>query len=205
MSDENMNDNDTVKNKKSEKAELISNFFFSFFFTFFVLIVIGQAALHFMGFSLLNVQTGSMSPKIPVNTLIFVQSTDPAEIREGDVITFVINQQGTLATHRVIKINSGSRTFVTKGDANNTDDGNISWDNVVGVVRFKIPKIGGFFQLVTDPKNRPVMIAVIAALLVSSFIWDFALNIRKKRRLKKQPPASGNDENSGLSQSANGT
>ena len=141
MSDENMNDNDTVKNKKSEKAELISNFFFSFFFTFFVLIVIGQAALHFMGFSLLNVQTGSMSPKIPVNTLIFVQSTDPAEIREGDVITFVINQQGTLATHRVIKINSGSRTFVTKGDANNTDDGNISWDNVVGVVRFKIPKI----------------------------------------------------------------
>ena len=91
----------------------------------------------------------------------------------------IINEKGTLATHRVININSGKRIFVTKGDANNTDDGSISWDNVVGVMRFKIPKIGGVFQIITAPENRPLIITVIVILLVGIFIWETAVKIIK--------------------------
>lgn len=175
---ESSNENNIIKSK-TETFELISNFLFSFFFTFFAIIAVGQVGLKLFGFNMLNVETGSMEPVLPVNTLVFVQSAEPETIKEGDVITFVINEKGTLATHRVININSGKRIFVTKGDANNTDDGSISWDNVVGVMRFKIPKIGGVFQIITAPENRPLIITVIVILLVGIFIWETAVKIIK--------------------------
>ena len=175
---ESSNENNITKSK-TETFELISNFLFSFFFTFFAIIAVGQVGLKLFGFNMLNVETGSMEPVLPVNTLVFVQSAEPETIKEGDIITFVINEKGTLATHRVININSGKRIFVTKGDANNTDDGSISWDNVVGVMRFKIPKIGGVFQIITAPENRPLIITVIVILLVGIFIWETAVKIIK--------------------------
>jgi len=189
-SDIGSSDENNITKSKTEILELISNFLFSLFFTFFAIIAVCQVGLKLLGFNMLNVETGSMEPVLPVNTLVFVQSAEPETIKEGDIITFVINERGTLATHRVIDVNSGRRVFVTKGDANNTDDGSISWDNVVGVMRFKIPKIGGIFQMITAPENRPVMITIIVILLVGIFIWEAAVKIKKKYRLKKKSPVS---------------
>lgn len=179
------NNNGSNNVKKSEVFELISNFFFSFFFTFFAIIAISQILLRIFGFHMLNVETGSMQPELPVNSLIFVQQIDPSEIKKGDIITFVINQNGVLATHRVKEVHTGSRTFVTKGDANNTDDGEILWDNVVGIVRFKIPKIGKFFQTITSQQNRPVVIALIIILVVAISVWEVIIKIIDKIREKK--------------------
>ena len=138
------------------------------------------------GFTLLNVETGSMQPELPVNSLIFVQRVDPEEISQGDIITFVLNENGVLATHRVREVNSASRTFITKGDANNTADAPVMWDNVVGKVRFKIPKIGGLFEKITSVKNRPVVIAIIACLVVGMFVSD---EMVKKKRSNKTDEA----------------
>ena len=89
---------------KSELKELIGDFIVTFLLTFFTLIALAQVALNLLGFVLLNVKTGSMEPNYPINSLLFVKKTNPSEINKGDVITFVIDENGTLATHRVMEI-----------------------------------------------------------------------------------------------------
>ena len=123
-----------------------------------------------------------MQPTLPVNTLVFVQKVDPKEIAEGDIITFVMNEEGIPATHRVIRTDTASRTFVTKGDANNTEDPPVIWDNLIGKVKFKIPGIGGLFEIVTSEKNRPVVITIIVCLVILMFGLELAAGYIKKKK-----------------------
>ena len=48
------------------------------------------------------VLTGSMEPTIPVGSLIYSESVDPASIAEGDVIVFSDGRSDVPITHRVI-------------------------------------------------------------------------------------------------------
>ncbi|MCR5123412.1 MAG: signal peptidase I [Ruminococcus sp.] len=75
------------------------------------------------GHCLLTVITGSMEPTLHVGDFIFVEKTDPAALREGDIIAFWSEQQdiyGMLVTHRIVKVTENG--FVTRGDANPVDD-----------------------------------------------------------------------------------
>lgn len=123
-----------------------------------------------------------MSPRYPVNTLVIVQTIEPEKIKTGDVITYVLNEDGVLVTHRVVGVDSSKRTFTTKGDANNSEDAApVFWDNVVGKVFLGIPALGKPIRFLTAAENRPVVIAVIAALFICSFVWDMVTRKKKKR------------------------
>ena len=50
------------------------------------------------------VLSGSMEPTYHVGSLIYVQKIDPAEITVGMPITFVVNEDLLMATHRVVDI-----------------------------------------------------------------------------------------------------
>ena len=53
------------------------------------------------------------------------------DITTGDVITFYINED-TLVTHRVVGKESESGGFLTKGDANEVNDGGtVLYDNML--------------------------------------------------------------------------
>ena len=73
-----------------------------------------------MGYEIYNVETGSMSPAIPVGSVIFVEKVEPTEVKEGDIITF--RNEGVMVTHRVTANNKLEGQFVTKGDANEIED-----------------------------------------------------------------------------------
>lgn len=68
-----------------------------------------------LGYTVLRVTTGSMAPTYEVDTLIVVKKTDPAEIREGDVISFYSLDpalDGAVNTHRVVSVEKkGDATF----------------------------------------------------------------------------------------------
>ena len=51
--------------------------------------------------------------------LLIDKETDPSLIEQGDVVTFIMNEEGMLVTHRVVSIDRTDKTFTTKGDANN--------------------------------------------------------------------------------------
>ena len=95
----------------------------------------GQAAAkqgmqYIAPFGLYTIISGSMEPNISVYDVVAsVQVDDVSTIKVGDVITFISTWElnyGTTVTHRVVNIikgQNGDYSFVTKGDANEAQDG----------------------------------------------------------------------------------
>lgn len=172
--------------EKKEKLKSIFGSVCSFLTTFIVsvivIVAVALVVLHFAGIQFFTVESGSMEPAYPVNSLVFVKETPPDEIEEGDVITYVMNAHGTLVTHRVAMVDRAEETFITKGDANSAQDPNpVLWGNVVGKVVFSLPKVGSVFRVITSDTARPYIIAAVAVLGVISVTGD----IMEKRRKKK--------------------
>ena len=113
------------------------------------------------------VLSGSMEPEIQTGSVAFINTKDK-DPEIGDVITFTFGDD-KLATHRVVDIVEGQ--YVTKGDANEIEDGNpVTKDKIVGTYLFNIPKIGFVMGEIT-PKHYLVagiwiiIVNVIAAAL----------------------------------------
>lgn len=105
--------------------------------------------LRVTGFKPYNIETQSMEPDYPVNTLIYVKEVSFDDLSEGDVITYV-NQSGTAVTHRIVAIDTNDRSVRTKGDANEFEDiMDVNEENIVGKVYFGIPLIGKLSGAVT--------------------------------------------------------
>ena len=173
--------------EEESSVRIILDFLSTFFVALIVMIagilVIGQLA----GFHMFNVASGSMTPTYPVNSLVIVRDVDPETIETGDVITFVMNEDGMLVTHRVVSVDPNEKTFRTKGDANNVEDAEpVIWGNVVGKVMFGIPAIGGPFAVMTAKEHRKIMIGIILGLLLLSIWWDG----NKKKRKNKEGEAN---------------
>ena len=169
---------DEEENALSTVLDFLSTFIVTMIVLIAAILVIGQLA----GFHLFSVESGSMTPTYPVNSLVIVREVDPQMIEVGDVITFVANEDGMLVTHRVISVDPSDKTFRTRGDANNVDDAEpVLWGNTVGKVMFGIPLLGRPFSIMTAPENRKIMIGIIGFLLLLSLFWDF----QKKRRENK--------------------
>jgi len=89
------------------------------------------------GLVILVVTSGSMSPAIYKGSVVFVLPQEPYKL--NNIITYNYNQK--LITHRIIGIKNES--FITKGDANNTEDLNkVELDQIKGKVVFYIPFLG---------------------------------------------------------------
>ena len=55
-----------------------------------------------MGMQVFNVISGSMEPTYSVGDLLYVKQVDPDSVKVGDPITFVLNEDLVVATHRVV-------------------------------------------------------------------------------------------------------
>ena len=70
-----------------------------------------------------------MEPYLKINDYILVQTKK--EYKVNDVITYKIDDE--YVTHRIVEINEDRIT--TKGDANNTEDESITYNNIIGKVK----------------------------------------------------------------------
>lgn len=110
--------------------------------------------LRLIGFTPYNIETSSMEPDYPPNTLIYVYKIDFEDLKEGDVITY-IKSNDSKVTHRITSINSSEKYVKTKGDANEFEDINVVYEeNIVGKVIFKIPYIGKLSGLITQMTDK---------------------------------------------------
>lgn len=142
------------------------------------------------------VLSGSMTPAIGVGDLVFTQPTAFDDIHEGDVITFVLNDNLDVATHRVVAIDRDQQLITTKGDANSAVDGNPVWyPNVVGVVKFDIPKLGYALNWFSVMSNKIIAITAVVAAFIVALIVDMLR--RPARRRAVEGPASSDDSTSG--------
>ena len=137
-----------------------------------------------VGLQVFNVISGSMEPTYSVGDLLYVKTVDPDSVKVGDPITFVLNEDLVVATHRVVAVDRENRQFITKGDANETEDANpVHFNNLVGVPVFAIPLLGYVSAYIQNPPGMYVAIALGVALLAVVFLPD----LLSKKKEKEEP------------------
>ena len=143
--------------------------------------------------SLAVVYSGSMAPAMPVGALAVMQPVDPAAIEVGDIIAFnPVREPETTVSHRVVEVLEDG--FRTKGDANEDPDLDIvPAANVIGRVRFNIPRLGYVLEDVGHYTRSRLGFALFICLptlaLIGSATRDlnFMLSPGKRRaRLRKK-------------------
>lgn len=134
------------------------------------------------GFTLLRITTGSMAPTYDVDTMILVKETDPAQIQEGDVISFYSSDpalDGAVNTHRVVSIEKETDHYVytTKGDGNNVVDAyNVDSQYLIGKVTWSSVILGKISRLVSNPLIFiPVILVPLAVILITNFVSTVSL------------------------------
>ena len=138
-----------------------------------------------MGYECYNVISPSMEPEYMVGDLIYVKDVDPTTIKEGDVITFIVNEDLVVGTHRVVRVDLENKRFYTKGDVNDIEDQSpVHFNNVIGVPQFSIPKLGYVSDFVQNPPGMYITIAIGAVLILAVFLPDM---IGKKKKEEEDP------------------
>ena len=125
----------------------------------------------FFGFSYFEVLSGSMESVIPRGSLVLTQHVPAAEIRPGDIVTFINSSEESI-THGVLRVihnfdGNGTLGFQTKGTDNPMPDEDIvGAGNVVGVVKLHVKGLGFTLRYVKD-NIRYVFLFFILILLAS--------------------------------------
>ena len=128
--------------------------------------VLKKSYADFFGYSVFEVQTGSMADAINAGDWIIVKKQKNFNL--NDVVTY--KSDGEFITHRIIESYNG--TFVTKGDANNTKDDPIDESQIVG----KVVKILSNFGILKKTIFNPIVILVI---IINIFIISKLLKTKK--------------------------
>lgn len=126
-----------------------------------------------LGYQCYTVISGSMEPKYSVGDLIYVKKVDPTAIHVGDDITFVLNEDLVVATHRVVRIDAENQRFYTKGLANEIEDNDpVHFNNLIGVPQFSIPKLGYVSDFIQHPPGTYITIGIGIILILAVFLPD---------------------------------
>lgn len=140
-----------------------------------------------VGLQVFNVVSGSMEPVYSVGDLLYVKEVDPDALKEGDVITFVLNEDLVVATHRVVRVDSENRHFYTKGDANKEEDAKpVHFNNVIGTPVFHIPLLGYVSAYIQNPPGTYVAIGVGLVLVAAVFLPDLFVKKTKKEEVQEE-------------------
>ena len=153
--------------------------------TVLVAIVVIMAVLlmgaRIVGLNVYNVVSGSMTPVYNVGDLIYVKSVDPATLKAGDDITFILNEDLVVATHRVVSVDTEKQHIYTKGIANkDADKAPVHFKNVIGTPVFKIPVLGYVSNWVQNPPGLYITVFGGAVLLIAVFLPDLIKGKAKK-------------------------
>ena len=158
-----------------------------------VLLALLLVGARVVGLQVFTVLSGSMEPTYHTGSLIYVKKVDPYTIKEGQPITFMLDEN-TVATHRVVGIVPDEEDptvirFRTKGDANEAEDGGlVHYKNVIGTPIFSIPYLGYVADYIQHPPGMYVAISAGAVLLLLVFIPDIFADDKEKEKKKKSAP-----------------
>lgn len=135
------------------------------------------AGVRFLGFQVFTVLSGSMEPAYHTGSLIYVKEVDYRDLGEGDVITFMLNED-TVATHRIVGLvpdedDPSVVRYRTKGDANDAEDGSlVHYKNVIGSPVFTIPYLGYVANYIQNPPGTYIAMSGGAVLMILVFLPD---------------------------------
>ncbi|MBN8048817.1 signal peptidase I [Paraclostridium bifermentans] len=151
--------------KKFDKSKII-NIVVVFLITVLALNLIttkSDKMFKLIGFRSYTVLSGSMEPKFYPGDMVITQHKDKADIKVNDIVTYKDNE-GVIITHRIIE--ETDQGYITKGDNNNVNDADIlKKENIIGEVKFSIPKVGYVMNLLSNPKAIAIEMILLAVFI----------------------------------------
>lgn len=124
------------------------------------------------GYTPYIVTTGSMTPKYPVGSVVYVKEIDCHSLEEGNDITFLLTNKKTIATHRIKNIDLKQEKIITYGIHNKDEEGNylidtepVTFDRVIGKVNYSIPYLGNIYQVISTPQAKMILIFTVLILM----------------------------------------
>lgn len=168
-----------------KKFENIWNKITSVIVVLFLVLALALVGVKLIGLQVFTVLSGSMEPTYKTGSLIYVKQVNYLDLLEGDVITFMLNED-TIATHRIMEVipdeeNQLELRFKTKGDANNTVDGGVvHHKNIIGSPIFTLPKLGYLANFIQNPPGRYLAISAGSLLILAVFLPDLLKEVRKE-------------------------
>lgn len=119
-----------------------------------------------IGYRSYTVLSGSMEPEFYPGDLVITNHKSKTDINLDDIVTFRDNE-GVIITHRIVEEVDGG--YITQGDNNNVEDTDVlKKENLIGKVKFSIPKVGYLMNFL----SKPIIIAV-EMILLSVFIFFY--------------------------------
>jgi signal peptidase len=141
-------------------------------------------------YKILTVQSGSMEPSIYLGSLIFVKSSQNYQV--GDIVTRKTDDPKTSITHRIISQNSDN-TFETKGDANDSADGeSLNREKIIGKVFLTIPYIGYPIGYARTVPGFIILVVVPTVIIIYEELRKIKGEVVKKFKKKKYPDDADN-------------
>lgn len=128
----------------------------------------------FWGHKPLVVISGSMEPTLKVGSLLYYHDKNLDDFEQGDVLVY--KSKNHIISHRVVENLDGG--FITKGDANKTNDSIIVNDEqVLGEgTNWCIPYLGLYADFIYTHKY---LLFITVSILIMDLFWDY-YKTRKK-------------------------
>lgn len=129
------------------------------------------------GLRLCVIQSGSMEPTIPTYSVCLVTTqVDYDDLSVGDIVVYTRQSDGKQIVHRIVDITDAGA--ITRGDANQTDDGvSVTPDNLYARYIAHISCGGRIINAI----RTPIGCAVIAVLVVVLLAWNIIDDKRRDR------------------------
>jgi signal peptidase len=124
------------------------------------------------GVRVVVVASGSMEPALRTGDALVVRPTGAAGVAPADIVVYR-NGGHRWVIHRVMEIRvvNGQRYLVTKGDANNTTDPDLTpTDAVYGQATLRVPFLGRVVHFLTTPTARLLLAAAILLVIVHELL-----------------------------------
>jgi len=150
------------------KISKILYYIFSAFIVLIALLFVVSVFPITGNFKILTVSSGSMEPAIYTGSVVIIKPANDYKI--GDIVTFNPSaKKETPVTHRIydIRVEGGQPVYITKGDANESQDVNgVAKKNVVGKVLFSLPYFGYLINFVKQPIGFMLIIILPTAVII---------------------------------------
>ena len=143
----------------------------------------GRSGNGLFGIGYAVVVSGSMEPNIHVDDMIVYHAHKAEDYQVGDVIVYVRNEgtpEEMLITHRIVEIREDRTMLTTRGDANHVSDPEISFDDVVGRLVWRIPRFGFVVDYIKTPWGIAAAALLLAVLAVGNYLAGSGIIGRKK-------------------------
>ena len=169
--------------KKSKIVSKVLSRLGQFLLIAVILVCIPLTIPRFFGYEVYNVVSGSMEPAIMTGSLVYIKTTEPAQIEEGDVIAFYSpNNPEAVITHRVVENQSASKEFITKGDANATEDPTpIPYTHLIGSVELTIPYMGNLLAGFVSEQGKIAVIGIVVFSVILQIISSLLDKMNEKK------------------------